>query len=133
MRKLFLLWMLLTGLSASAYDYPYLAFQTSDGKVQTVSVESLTLTIADGVLKATNGAGSKTFTISDLSKMYFSTDQSGTTGIKQVATSEKTVKVYSLSGMQLGSYQSVAEAHTALKSGLYVIVEDGKSYKMNLK
>jgi len=130
MRKLFLLWMLLTGLSASAYDYPYLAFKTTDGTVQTVSVESLKLTIADGVLTATNGDGSKTFTISDLSKMYFSADESGVTGIKQVTTSATEVKVYSLSGMQMGSYRSVAEARTALKSGLYVIVEEGKSYKM---
>ena len=58
MKKLFLfLVMLMAGLTASAYEYPYLTFQRTDGSEQSVAVESLTLTMADGKLIAVNGNG----------------------------------------------------------------------------
>ena len=64
-------------LSAWADDYPYLVFQNADGSVKTVAVESLTITFSDGKLLATNVAGTETFALSDLSKMYFSSDATG--------------------------------------------------------
>lgn len=135
MRRLFLFLMLLIGLAVSADEYSYLAFQKTDGTVQTVSVESLSLTIADGVLTATNADGSKTFTLADLTSMYFSAEQSDVTSIEKIETAQQgsQVTVYSLTGMQMGRYQSVAAARTALKSGVYVVEANGKRYKMSMK
>jgi hypothetical protein len=134
MRKHLLLLMLFIALSASADNFSYLAFKSSDGTVQTVSVASLTLTFSNGVVTATNSEGSKTFTLADLSMMYFSVDQEGTNSIESVFRNvEGQVTVYSLTGVKMGSYASIAEARGALKSGIYVVSAGGKSYKMNLK
>ena len=71
---LFLILFAGSALSSLAYDYPYLAFQTSNGSVTTVAVESLTLTVSGSSLVATNDDGSVTLSLSDLSKMYFTTE-----------------------------------------------------------
>jgi hypothetical protein len=64
-------------LTAHAYEYPYLVLQTTDGTVTAVGVESLTLTVSDGTLTVTNSEGTTAFTLTDLSKMYFSTTSTG--------------------------------------------------------
>ncbi|MBQ9570739.1 MAG: hypothetical protein IJR30_05130 [Prevotella sp.] len=61
-----------------AEEYPYLTFEAVDGSKTSVSVNSLTLTVKDGKLTA----GDKTFSLSELSKMYFSTTEA--TGIEKV-------------------------------------------------
>lgn len=135
MRKILLSLMLSAALSVSAYDYPYLAFQTTGGQLQTVSVASLTLTVKDGMLTATSSDGTTTFAVSNLSKMYFSTTESGTSGIRQLdADNQDTaVKVYSLSGRQLGTYPSLTAVRSSLKSGLYVVVVGSKKMKITIK
>ena len=57
---LFLLTVLAT-LTAQAYDYPYLVFQTTDGTVTAVAVEALNITSSNGNLVVTNNDGTKTF------------------------------------------------------------------------
>ncbi len=130
MKKVLLSLMILMGTDAMAYDYPYLAFQTSDGTVKTVGVESLTLSISNGYLVVKNSEGSQQFSLSDLSAMYFSTSA---TGIRQVETEQTSVKVFSMSGVLVGTFDSVEQARASLKKGVYVVVADGKNYKMNVK
>jgi len=78
-RFLFTLMMVVVSLSAWAYDYPYLVFQTTDGTTYAVSVESLTLDVSNDQLIVTNDEGTQSFTLSELSKMYFSTEATVTT------------------------------------------------------
>ena len=55
MRKYILLCVLALGAligRADDYPYPYLAFQTTDGSVSTISTAGLTLSYADGTLTA---------------------------------------------------------------------------------
>ena len=60
--------MLVGVLAAQAEEYTYLTFETTDGTKASVPVEGLTLIISGTTLTA----GSQTFTLSNLSKMYFS-------------------------------------------------------------
>ena len=78
MKRLLLILMTMAGvLAAQADDYPYLTFETSDGTVQSVSTTSLKLEISGDKLLVNDGAQS--FTLTDLKKMYFSTNDA--TGI----------------------------------------------------
>lgn len=78
MKRLLLILMTVAGvLTAQADDYPYLTFETSDGTVQSVSTTSLKLEISGDKLLVNDGE--KTFTLTDLKKMYFSTNDA--TGI----------------------------------------------------
>ena len=71
-RILLYLSMLTATLAMHAEGYPYLTFQTSDGTLLSLSVSSLALSVSGTSLVCTNGDGTQTFTLSDLSKMYFS-------------------------------------------------------------
>ena len=67
--KIFLFLAMLVGvLAAQAEEYTYLTFEMMDGTKASVPVEGLTLNISGTTLTA----GSQTFNLSDLSKMYFS-------------------------------------------------------------
>lgn len=128
---LFLLTVLAT-LTAQAYDYPYLVFQTTDGTVTAVAVEALNITSSNGNLVVTNNDGTKTFPLSTLSKMYFSTD--GTTDIDSAQTSDTTeVEVVAASGVSLGKFASFDEARKALEQGVYVVKSKGKTFKISVK
>ncbi len=134
MKKLFLLLMLTTGMTASAYDFPYLTFKTQSGTAQSVSVESLSLSISDGKLIASYNGGSAEFTLSDLSEMYFSeTNEGSTTGISQVETTDGEVQIFSLTGVNMGTFSSLSKARAALKNGVYVVKTNTRSFKINIK
>lgn len=78
MKRLLLILMTVAGvMTAQADDYPYLTFETSDGTVLSVSTTSLKLEISGDKLLVNDGAQS--FTLTDLKKMYFSTNDA--TGI----------------------------------------------------
>jgi len=134
MKQTLIAMMLASGLSATAADYPFLTFQKTDGSLQSVAVESLVLTYVDGTLTVTNANGKETLMLSELSKMYFSqTNESTTTGVTSVDAVEGPVEVYTLAGVNAGSFASVSAARHQLRSGVYVIVADGRNYKLHIK
>ena len=59
--------------------YPYLTFECSDGSTNTIGVKNLTMNTSDNSLVASNDQETKTFTLSDLTKMYFSGSTTTTT------------------------------------------------------
>lgn len=70
--------MAFTGLKAGD-SYSYLTFEKSDGTTSSVALSDLSMTL-DGSktsLTAVNQSGSQTFTLTDLSKMYFSEGNEG--------------------------------------------------------
>ena len=78
---------LCAGLTAMhAEDYPYLTFELTDGTKASVPAASLTLTINGTTLTA----GSQSFTLTNLSKMYFTTTNMST-GIKSIENGELTI------------------------------------------
>ena len=117
---LMLLTMLVGALTAQAEDYTYLTFETTDGAKASVSVASdVTLTISGTTLTV----GSQSFTLTNLSKMYFSnTDE--TTGIEKItsATLDEATDIYDLQGHKVSKDQ--------MRRGVYIVKTNSRTYKM---
>lgn len=125
--------MVLVGIAtAMAYEYPFLTFQSNDGSSKTVSVESLSITVSNGQLVVTNADGTESFALTDLSKMYFS-ENGGSTVIANVDTGNDHVDVFTISGMHLGTFQTVDAAKASLKPGLYVMKSNNKTLKTTVR
>ena len=123
MKKIILFLTMLVGtLTAQASDYTYLTFETTDGAKVSVSVSNLTLSISGTTLTA----GTQSFTLSNLSKMYFSnTDE--TTGISEVMRAEldEATEIYNLQGHKVSKDQ--------MHRGVYVIKTKQGTFKLNVK
>lgn len=112
--------MMVGTLVVHAADYTYLTFETTDGAKASVSVENLTLTISGTTLTA----GSQSFTLSNLSKMYFSTSDKTTTGIEEItnAALDEATDIYDLQGHKLTKEQ--------MRKGVYIVKTKNRTYKM---
>lgn len=124
--------MTISFLSAKAYKYPYLVFLNSEGGTTAVSVESLNITISNGKLIITNADGTQTFSLSELSKMYFSQD-ADLTGISTNNITDEAVEVFTLGGLALGKFENVNTAKASLKPGLYIMKNKKNTYKIAVK
>ena len=121
MKKIFiLLTVLLATLTAQAEGYTYLTFETTDGAKASVSIKDLTLTISGTTLTA----GSQQFTLSNLSKMYFSTSDETATGIEEInsASIEEATDIYDLQGHKVSKEQ--------MRKGVYIVKTKSRTYKM---
>lgn len=123
MKKILLLLTILVGtLTAQAGDYTYLTFESTDGAKVSVDVSSLPVTI--NLDNSTLTIGNQTFVLADLSKMYFSTSDETTTGIKEItsATLDEATDIYDLQGHKVTKEQ--------MKKGVYIVKTNNRSYKM---
>lgn len=120
MKKIVLFLMALAAtLLSYANDYTFLTFETTDGEKASVAVEFLTLTISGTTLVV----GSQSFTLSNLSKMYFSnTDE--TTTIREItdAMLDEATDIYDLKGHKVTKEQ--------MRMGVYIIRTKDKTYKL---
>ena len=130
MKKLLsILLMMAAALTTQAADYPYLTFVTTDGAKASVSVSSLTLTVSGTTLTA----GSQSFTLSNLSKMYFSTSDETTTGIGDLRTDDlqlQDAEIYELSGKKIVNCKS---SNSKLPNGAYIVKTKQGTYKIIVK
>ena len=123
--------MMVGTLPTMAESYPYLTFELTDGTKVSVSVSSLTLTVNGTTLKA----GSQTFTISNLSKMYFSsTDEtSGATAIDELTADDLEGKeIYDLNGHKI-DLQITNYVLPKLPRGVYIVKSKNKTCKIVVK
>ncbi|MBR6168100.1 MAG: hypothetical protein IKQ50_06695 [Paludibacteraceae bacterium] len=111
---------------AQAADYPYLVFTNTAGTTTSLSVSNMTLTVNGSELSVTNAEGTQAYTLTDLAAMQFSKD-GNLTAIENVLDGEKSVDVYSVTGVGLGSFSNLHEAASVLPTGAYVIKQGGKS------
>ena len=109
-------------LTTQAGEYTFVTFEMTDGTKASVPVSSLTMTISGNTLKA----GSQTFVLANLSKMYFS-DTNESTAIEEVttATLDEAAEIYDLRGNKVRKDQ--------MKRGVYVVKTKNKTYKMIVK
>ena len=123
MKKILLLLTILVGtLTAQAGDYTYLTFESTDGAKVSVDVSSLPVTI--NLDNSTLTIGNQTFTLADLSKMYFSTSNETTTGIEVItsATLDEATDIYDLQGHKVTKEQ--------MHKGVYIVKTKNKTHKM---
>ena len=120
MRKVLLTLLMAVGvLVARADGYAYLTFETADGARASVAVESLALSISGTTLTA----GTQSFNLSNLTKMYFS-NADETTGIEEVtdATLDEAAEIYDLQGRTVSREQ--------MKKGACIVKTKQKTYKI---
>ena len=133
MKKLALATLITMGsLQAQAYEYPYLVFQNTEGSTIVMAVESLTITISDGKLIATNTDGTQNILLTDLSKMFF-TQTADLSGISNAETENEAVEVFTTGGLSLGKFQNINTSKTSLKPGLYIMKGKSKTTKFLVK
>lgn len=108
--------------SVQAGDYTYLTFEMTDGAKVSVEVSSLTIAISGTTLTA----GGRSFTLSNLSKMYFTTSDE-TSGIEAISAEELNAvsEIYDLSGRKVQKDQ--------MKKGVYVIKTKSGTHKIAVK
>ena len=128
MKKVLLTLAVLMGtMTAQADDYSYLTFELTDGAKASVEITSLTLTISGNTLTA----GDQTFTLENLSKMYFSTTdetaQGTATGISEAmkADLDEATEIYDLQGHRVSRDQ--------MRRGVYIIKSSKGTYKVNIR
>lgn len=110
---------MLAMLSVRADEYPYMIFQTTDGTIHAMAVESLNMEINNGQLVATNNEETQTFTLTDLSRMFFCTDS---TGIEEVFSDDAgEVTVFTVMGVFVGKYPNANDAVKVLDGGVYLL------------
>ncbi len=118
-------------LSVDADDgtYGYLTFTKSDGTSQSLSVNSLKLTVQGSTLKAVNADGSVAFNLSDLSMMAFTSTSLAVDEVT-VEKGEEPLYVYSMNGALIGSFTSLPNARQKVGKGVYVVKTSDKTFKM---
>ena len=127
MKKIALVFMALVGaLTVQAKDtYPYLTFETTDGAKVSVDVSQLTLSISGNTLTA----GSQTFVLANLSKMYFSASDETTTDVEKIddlqSVTDSSTEIYDLQGHKI--------AKTQMRKGAYIIKTKQGTYKIVVK
>lgn len=132
MRKLIMSLMAIAlPFAASADEYAYLSFETSDGSLESVSIESLSMTFSDNRLIVENVDGKKEFSVADLGRMFFSATPSGITDVKTAANGYR--DVYTVSGMFVGRFAAGEDLKSELKSGLYIIKDNSNTTKIMVR
>ena len=102
-------------------NFTYLTFETTDGAKASVSVTSdVSLSISGTTLTI----GSQSFTLTNLSKMYFSISDETTTGISEVMKADlnEATDIYDLQGHKVTKAQ--------MKKGVYIVKTKQGTYKM---
>ena len=125
MKKLFLT--LLTAaaiITAQAADYQYLTFEMTDGTKASVEAANLSLTFDGTTLKV----GTETFVLTNLAKMYFSTNNQ-TTGISQIDNGELKIdnftEIFDLKGNKVSKDQ--------MRKGIYIVKTKNGTAKLTVK
>lgn len=113
-----------------AEEYPFLNIEQANGDVTTYESTGVKFTFADGKLIVNQNGSQTSFTLTDLSKMYFST----TSGINSIdQEDEKSYDVISISGVKLGKFQDLSDMQNKLEKGVYIIKKGQQKYKITVK
>ncbi|MBR1838907.1 MAG: hypothetical protein IJ786_05050 [Bacteroidaceae bacterium] len=130
MKKLILLLLLLaTTLSTRADEFPYLAFQQTDGTITVLSVSGLNMRSTDGLLTVTNSETTFSVETIKLSKMYFTETATGILLLQNVSEAAP-VEVWQAEGRYIGRFTSLAALSAKLTRGVYIIKKGTETIKL---
>lgn len=123
MKKLLIVLAVITAtLTAYAGNYSYLTFVTTDGAKMSVAASSLTMTISGTTLNA----GNRSFTLANLSRMYFSSSDHST-AIESLTAEEwdDVTEIYDLNGRKV--------TRDMMNNGVYVVKGKRGTFKIAVK
>lgn len=123
MKKAIVLLTIMMGtLTAKASSLPYVTFETTEGAKISISSDAVVLTFSGTTLTA----GSESFTLSNLSKVYFSSSDE-TTGIQQVSltTLDNITAIYDMQGHRVEKDQ--------MRQGVYIVKTTEGTHKIIVK
>ena len=132
MKKFVLLLMVLAGATTAwADNYDYLTLEMTGGAKVSIPVKSLTLSINGTTLTT----GAKTFTLSNLEKMYFSTtdettDADGMCDLTADDLLSESTEIYDLNGRKIVNGSA---SDSKLPRGVYIVKTKSKTYKIVVK
>ena len=137
MKRIVFTTMMMAGmLTAQADNFTYLTIEKTDGTAQSLTAVGLNLSYSGGNLIATNGTESATIALTEVSRMYFSNEQAATTGISTVNTNTQQPTsntqpdgIYNLQGHRVAELSQ----RSTLRKGIYIIVENAQSKKIQVK
>ena len=114
--------MMTAGLAtAQAADYQYLTIEKTDGTSVSITAAGLSITYADGSMKATNGSESATLPLTTLKRMYFSNEKTATAIETVEATADDwndaATEIYDQSGRRLPQGTKPARGLYIFKKG----------------
>lgn len=120
--------MLMAFVTVQADDFGYLTVQKTDGSEQSFTALGLTLAFEGTSMIATQNGQTATLSLADLKKMYFSSTPAG---VEELAVADaQEVRVFTLSGVDCGAYQSLSDAQRSLKKGIYVVKKGENTVKI---
>lgn len=132
-RSLFILVTVICAVMAQAADYPYLVFTNTGGTTTVLGVTNMTLAVSGSNLSVTNADGTTAFVLTDLANMQFSVDGSTVSAIDHVLDAGQPVSVFSLTGISLGTFNSLTEGVKTLSTGAYVIKQGTNTQTIVIK
>ena len=101
--------LLLLGATAVQADYTYLNFVATDGNETSVTAAGVKITFSNGQARVEVDAEVQTFSLAELSEMYFTNTLTGLNSV--VTTSESNATYYDLQGRAVGN---------PTKGGIYI-------------
>ena len=120
-------WSMVNGQST---NFPYLTFETTEGAKASIPVSSLTMTINGNTLTV----GDQQFTLTNLAKMYFSTNDETAAGIENVNDNENYTEIYDLQGKKVHVEMVNGKSlNGKLPKGIYIVKTKEKTYKMMVR
>ena len=125
---------LLGTLAAQAADYQYLTIEKKDGTALSMTAIGLNITYVNGKMTATNGTETATLALTELSRMFFSNTKDATA----IATiedlqPETAATVYDLSGRLVASEVMPSALSSQLRKGVYIVKQNTKTVKIQVK
>lgn len=131
MKKLVLVLFLLLGIQSKAAEYSYMVFVGSDASETSMAVSNLNFSVSGTTLTVTNTATSKSFVLSELAKMYFSTSANGINSLF-ASGSNSSVSVFNLAGVQIGEFCDYSSLMKSLQKGVYIIKQGRETQKISI-
>lgn len=130
--------MLLSVCGAKAQTMDYLTFRTTEGVERSVASVGTVITFSNGNIQVENGDDKFSYTIQELSAMYFATEP---TGIQPILTEQSglnnvpagtVVRVYNIAGQPVATFRKAEGQQglpAALPKGIYILKANGMTYK----
>lgn len=121
----------IVSITALAIDNSSLMFTLNTGAKHYIDIQGLEITFTGEKMNAVSANGSLELNLSDISTMQFSTDAAGVDAISRDA---QPVEVYTIAGIEAGSFENLDTAIAALAAGSYVIrYSDGSTLKIAIR